>query len=65
MSPKRDLWTYHMGSSERLEIARAMATQPDLLLLDEPAAGMNPQESDDLSRTVLGAFAMRWARLFC
>ena len=29
-----------------------MATQPDLLLLDEPAAGMNPQESEDLMRTV-------------
>ncbi len=40
------------GKQRRLEIARAMATQPDLLLLDEPAAGMNPQESDDLSRTV-------------
>lgn len=33
------------GSQRRLEIARAMATGPDLLFLDEPAAGMNPQES--------------------
>lgn len=40
------------GKQRRLEIARAMATQPELLLLDEPAAGMNPQESDDLMRTV-------------
>lgn len=40
------------GKQRRLEIARAMATQPDLLLLDEPAAGMNPQESEDLMRTV-------------
>lgn len=40
------------GSQRRLEIARAMATQPELLLLDEPAAGMNPQESEDLMRTV-------------
>lgn len=40
------------GKQRRLEIARAMATQPDLLLLDEPAAGMNPQESEDLLRTV-------------
>lgn len=40
------------GKQRRLEIARAMATQPKLLLLDEPAAGMNPQESEDLMRTV-------------
>ena len=40
------------GKQRRLEIARAMATQPDLLLLDEPAAGMNPQESEDLMMTV-------------
>ncbi|MBL8087971.1 MAG: ABC transporter ATP-binding protein [Chthonomonas sp.] len=40
------------GKQRRLEIARAMATQPSLLLLDEPAAGMNPQESEDLMRTV-------------
>ncbi|MBS1708937.1 MAG: ABC transporter ATP-binding protein [Armatimonadetes bacterium] len=40
------------GKQRRLEIARAMATQPSLLLLDEPAAGMNPQEKDDLARVV-------------
>ena len=37
------------GKQRRLEIARALATQPKLLMLDEPAAGMNPQETDELT----------------
>ena len=37
------------GKQRRLEIARALATQPKLLLLDEPAAGMNPQETQELT----------------
>ena len=37
------------GKQRHLEIARALATSPSLLLLDEPAAGMNPQETDELT----------------
>ena len=37
------------GLQRRLEIARALATAPKLLLLDEPAAGMNPQETQELT----------------
>ena len=37
------------GKQRKLEIARALATQPSLLLLDEPAAGMNPQETEELT----------------
>ena len=44
------------GSQRRLEIARAMATAPRILLLDEPAAGMNPQESRELTELI------RWIR---
>jgi len=41
------------GAQRRLEIARAMCTDPVLLCLDEPAAGLNPRESDELSRLLL------------
>ena len=44
------------GEQRRLEIARALATQPKLLLLDEPAAGMNPQETVQLTEM------LRWIR---
>ena len=42
------------GMQRKLEIARALATQPTLLLLDEPAAGMNPAESAELTELIRG-----------
>ncbi|MFZ0726404.1 MAG: ABC transporter ATP-binding protein [Desulfobacterales bacterium] len=41
------------GAQRRLEIARALATDPFILLLDEPAAGLNPRETDELDELIL------------
>ena len=41
------------GQRQRVAIARALATQPEILLLDEPAAGMNPKETEELMKLII------------
>ena len=48
----REANTLAYGQQRRLEIARCMVTQPKLLMLDEPAAGLNPRETDDLKALI-------------
>jgi branched-chain amino acid transport system ATP-binding protein len=52
------------GAQRRLEIARALATEPFLLLLDEPAAGMNPQETRSLDELILRLRATEGLTIF-
>ena len=54
LKEERNLLAYNLpyGKQRQLEIARALATNPKLLLLDEPAAGMNPQETAELMQTI-------------
>lgn len=51
---KRDLYSNNLpyGDQRKLEIVRAMATRPRLLMLDEPAAGMNPSETEELKQFI-------------
>jgi len=54
LEQKADLWARQLpyGDQRRLEIARAMASDPSLLLLDEPACGMNPRETNALMELI-------------
>jgi ABC-type branched-subunit amino acid transport system ATPase component len=54
LSGKQEEWARNLpyGDQRRLEVARALATQPKLLLLDEPTAGMNPQETAAMTRLI-------------
>jgi branched-chain amino acid transport system ATP-binding protein len=54
LSHRRDLsaTTIPFGEQRRLEIARALATDPDLLLLDEPTSGMNPRETEEIDELI-------------
>ncbi len=54
LSHRRDFpaTTIPFGEQRRLEIARALATDPDLLLLDEPTSGMNPRETEEIDELI-------------
>lgn len=54
LGSKKDILSGNLpyGDQRKLEIARALATSPSLLLLDEPAAGMNPNETEELMETI-------------
>jgi branched-chain amino acid transport system ATP-binding protein len=50
--------TIPFGEQRRLEIARALSTDPDLLLLDEPTSGMNPRETEQIDEVILNIRAL-------
>src|SRR5207248_10782969 len=51
-SPEEWAGNLPYGDQRRLELARALASEPSLLLLDEPTAGMNPQETSEMMRLI-------------
>jgi branched-chain amino acid transport system ATP-binding protein len=52
-SANRESGNLSYGQQRRLEIARCMVTQPELLMLDEPAAGLNPNETKELDELII------------
>jgi branched-chain amino acid transport system ATP-binding protein len=60
LSHRRDApaTTIPFGEQRRLEVARALATDPDLLLLDEPTSGMNPRETEEIDELIKRILAL-------
>jgi branched-chain amino acid transport system ATP-binding protein len=60
LSHRRDVpaTTIPFGEQRRLEMARALATDPDLLLLDEPTSGMNPRETEEIDELIKKILAL-------
>jgi branched-chain amino acid transport system ATP-binding protein len=60
LSHRRDVpaTTIPFGEQRRLEVARALATDPDLLLLDEPTSGMNPRETEEIDELIKRILAL-------
>ena len=50
---KRQILSLPYGVQKRVELGRALAMNPDLVLLDEPAAGMNSEETEDIARFII------------
>ncbi len=66
LAPVRDTAAKNLpyGLQRRIEIARAMATRPKLLLLDEPSAGLNPSETDELKKVLQNIHRSRGLTIF-
>lgn len=60
---KKILGTLPYGLRKRVELGRALAMEPKLLLLDEPMAGMNFEEKEDMARFILDVHEAKWTRV--